>query len=161
MNFRDSRNLKKRRDLKCENSRKSESRFCLNLQLSRYVISNLLNQCNFSLCRMRINESSFMIVLIIYHFERPRIVIAVVHAFFYKRKETFDASISDMTSFFFSCISQSIISIAYNSSFSLHSELEIFSTKKHYSIIFRDDILVNFINKILQWFKDLFVWWKK
>jgi hypothetical protein len=40
-------------------------------------------------------------------------------------------------------------------------ELEIFNTKKHHNIIFRSDMLVNFFNKILQWFKDLFIWWKE
>ncbi len=144
-------------------------RFYLNSQLSRYVISNLsshrclltlsnhFSQQSFlsnqqseylSLRRMRISESSCMIMLIVYHFQQSRI-ITIVHSLCCQRKGTLYALTSDMTSFFISRISQSIISVAYNSGFSLHIELGFFGTKKHHSIIFESSMLVNSLNEVL------------
>jgi hypothetical protein len=140
--------------------RLEQIRFCLNLQLSRDVISNLSIQSNFSLRRMKIDESSLMIMLIIYYLQQSRIIL-IVHSLCCEKKETLDASTNDMTSFFIFCTSQSIISIAYNSSFSLHIKLELFDTKKHHSIILRCDMLVNSLNEILQWLKRLFVCWRE
>jgi hypothetical protein len=50
---------------------------------------------------MKIIENKWMIMLIVYHFQQSKIIIVIIHAFRNKRKETFDASINDMTFFFF------------------------------------------------------------
>jgi hypothetical protein len=102
-----------------------------------------------------------VIVLIIYYFQWFRIIIVVIHAFRHKKKWTFKTAISDMSSFFIFCTSQSIIFVAYNLNSSSHFELEFFNTKKHYNIIFRSDMLINLQNEILQRLKNLFVWRRK